>query len=86
MCLGIPGQVVERIEGYDGQLALVDVRGARSKVNIGMLEHETLEVGDWILLHLGFAMEKIDEATARETLSGLELMGRPYDVEPGPRG
>ena len=79
MCLGIPGQVIEMLEGYGGQLALVDVSGAQRKINIGMLEldQQHLAPGDWVLIHMGFAMERIDEAEAREALSGLELMGRP---------
>lgn len=79
MCLGIPGQVVERLAGYGDQLALVDVVGGRRQVNVGMLEGEVLEPGDWVLIHVGFAVEKVDEATAQEALAGLELMGRPLD-------
>jgi hydrogenase expression/formation protein HypC len=79
MCLGIPGQVIEMLEGYGGQLALVDVSGAPRKINIGMLEldQQDLAPGDWVLIHMGFALERVDEAEAREALSGLELMGRP---------
>ena len=79
MCLGIPGQVIEMLEGYGGQLALVDVSGAQRKINIGMLELDQQHIapGDWVLIHMGFALERIDEAEAREALSGLELMGRP---------
>jgi hydrogenase expression/formation protein HypC len=79
MCLGIPGQVIEMLEGYGGQLALVDVSGAQRKINIGMLEldQQDLAPGDWVLIHMGFALERVDEAEAREALSGLELMGRP---------
>ena len=76
MCLGIPGRVVERVEGYAGQLVLVDVQGAVRKVNAGMLE-QPLHTGDWVLLHLGFAVSVIDAAQAHRALSGLELMGRP---------
>ncbi|MFE2938055.1 carbamoyltransferase HypF [Streptomyces sp. NPDC059255] len=74
MCLGIPGRVVESVEGYAGQLALVDVEGARRRVNIGMLDTPPA-TGDWVLLHMGFALEIIDEAKAAHALSGLELMG-----------
>jgi hydrogenase expression/formation protein HypC len=78
MCLGIPGQVIELLDGYGGQLALVDVSGAPRKINIGMLEldQQDLAAGDWVLIHMGFALERIDEAEAREALIGLELMGR----------
>ncbi|MEV3931754.1 carbamoyltransferase HypF [Streptomyces sp. NPDC049944] len=75
MCLGIPGQVVEIVDGYAGQLALVDVEGARRRVNIGMLETAP-DSGDWVLLHMGFALEVIDRTEARKALSGLEMMGR----------
>ena len=79
MCLGIPGQVVERVAGFGDQLALVDVVGARRRVNVGMLEDEVLEPGDWVLIHVGFAVEKVDEPAARAALAGLELLGRPQD-------
>ncbi|MEU9745983.1 carbamoyltransferase HypF [Streptomyces niveus] len=74
MCLGIPGRVVEIVEGYADQLALVDVEGARRRINIGMLDVPPA-AGDWVLLHMGFAMEIIDETKAAEALSGLEMMG-----------
>lgn len=75
MCLGIPGRVVEMVEGYADQLALVDVVGKERRINIGMLEDEQVSPGDWILIHMGFAMERIDEAAAREALAGLQMMG-----------
>ena len=84
MCLGIPGRVVAIADGYAGQVALVDVQGARREVNIGLLD-EPPSAGDWVLLHLGFAVQAIDEAQAREALAGLELLGRPLDTEE-PRG
>lgn len=76
MCLGIPGQVVGLLDGYDGQLALVDVAGETRRINVGMLAEETLTPGDWIIIHMGFAMEKTDRAGAQEALAGLELMRR----------
>ncbi len=82
MCLGIPGRIVEIVEGFADQLALVDVEGAQRKINIGMLE-EKPAVGDWILIHMGFALEMIDEAKAEEAISGLEMMGQAReDFEP----
>ncbi|MFC4033506.1 carbamoyltransferase HypF [Streptomyces polygonati] len=75
MCLGIPGRVVEIVDGYAGQLALVDVEGARRRVNIGMLDRPPA-AGEWVLLHMGFAVELIDRAKAQEALAGLEMMGR----------
>ena len=82
MCLGIPGQVIEMVEGYGGQLALVDVQGARRKINIGMLEldQQVLTRGDWVLIHMGFAVERVDAAGAEQALQGLELMGRSRDA------
>jgi hydrogenase assembly chaperone HypC/HupF len=79
MCLGIPGQVIEVLAEYDGQLGLVDVQGAQRRINLGMLdvEQDALNPGDWVLIHMGFALERIDEAAAREALAGLEMMGRP---------
>lgn len=69
MCLGIPGRVVEIVDGYAGQLALVDVEGARRRVNIGMLD-EAPGRDDWVLLHMGFAVELIDRAKARRPCRG----------------
>ncbi|HKN44388.1 MAG TPA: HypC/HybG/HupF family hydrogenase formation chaperone [Propionibacteriaceae bacterium] len=81
MCLGIPGQVIEMLEGYGGQLALVDVSGAPRKINIGMLEldQQDLAPGDWVLIHMGFAVERTDATGAEQALQGLELMGRARD-------
>ena len=75
MCLGIPGQVLHMLDGYGGQLALVDVAGEPRKVNIGMLPEETFEAGDWVVIHMGFVVEKTDEAGAEAALAGLKLMG-----------
>jgi len=80
MCLGIPGRVVSMLEGYGGQLALVDVAGEHRKVNIGMLGEETFTPGDWVIIHMGFVVEKTDAAGAEEALAGLELMGRGRDL------
>jgi hydrogenase assembly chaperone HypC/HupF len=79
MCLGIPGQVIELVEGYHDQLALVDVVGARRQINVGMLE-DPVRPGDWIMIHLGFAVEVVDRAAAERALGGLEMMGRPRDA------
>jgi hydrogenase expression/formation protein HypC len=75
MCLGIPGEVAELVPDND-QLAQVDVRGTRRLVNIGMLADEVLAPGDWVLIHVGFAMDKITKEQAAEALAGLELLGR----------
>ncbi|MDQ3273841.1 MAG: HypC/HybG/HupF family hydrogenase formation chaperone [Actinomycetota bacterium] len=84
MCLGIPGQVVEKVEGYGDQLVLADVVGAQRRVNIGLLEDQNLSPGDWILIHMGLAVERIDAAGAEQALAGLELMGQSR-VEDSPR-
>ena len=61
MCLAIPGQVVEFLPGNDDQLALVDVVGVKRKINIGLMDDVALEVGDYVLIHVGFAMSKVNE-------------------------
>ena len=83
MCLGIPGQVVEVLTEHGGELAMVDVQGARRRINLGLLEQDDdpPAPGDWVLIHMGFALERIDEAEARQALAGLELMGRPRHEE-----
>ncbi len=75
MCLGIPGRVVRVLDGNGRMLALVDVVGAERPINLGMLEDIEVSAGDWILIHMGFAMERIDEAGAQRALSGLQMMG-----------
>jgi hydrogenase expression/formation protein HypC len=84
MCLGIPGRVVRMLDGYGGQLALVDVAGGHRKVNIGMLPEETFGPGDWVIIHMGFVVEKTDEAGADAAMAGLKLMGRGEDIEDSP--
>jgi hydrogenase assembly chaperone HypC/HupF len=75
MCLGIPGRVVAMVDGYADQIALVDVVGRVRKINIGMLE-SPVAPEDWVLIHMGFAVEIVDRAAAERALSGLEMMGR----------
>ena len=84
MCLGIPGQVVRMLEGYAGKLALVDVAGEQRKVNVGMLAEETVTPGDWVIIHMGFAVEKTDRAGADAAMAGLQLLGRGHDPDPSP--
>jgi len=81
MCLGIPGQVVEVLEGNEGMLALVDVLGARRPINLGMLEDMAVEPGQWVLIHMGFALERVDKAAADNAMSGLEMMGQQRESE-----
>ena len=76
MCLGIPGQVVRMLDGYEGQVALVDVAGEHRKVNGGMLPEETFAPGDWVIIHMGFVVEKTDRAGADEAMAGLQLLRR----------
>jgi hydrogenase expression/formation protein HypC len=80
VCLGIPGQVAE-LDGGHEDLARVTVNGVACTVNVGLLADEDLQVGDWVLIHVGFAMSRIDEGEARRALEGLQLMGRAYDEE-----
>ncbi len=82
MCLGLPGQVVE-ITDLDRHLAVAEVSGVRRVVNIGLLlgEDDGLEVGDWVLIHVGFAMAKIDEEEARSSLEFIQELGSVYDDE-----
>ena len=80
MCLGIPGEVVELLE-TNQDLAKVEVAGVRRNINIGLLADEGVAPGDWVLIHVGFAMSKIDEEEARRAMEGLMLMGAAYDEE-----
>ena len=82
MCLGIPGQLRD-ISEENRHLARVDVSGVTRIVNIGLLEDEALTPGDWVLIHVGFAMSKIDEKEAELALASLQLMGRAYEDELG---
>jgi hydrogenase expression/formation protein HypC len=81
MCLAIPGQVVE-ITDAANRLAKVDVAGVRRNVNIGLFDGDDAIVpGDWVLIHVGFAISKIDEEEARATRALLEGMGAEYEQE-----
>ncbi len=82
MCLAIPGLVVEIVDPVN-RLALVDVAGVRRNVNIGLLDEdeEPAVPGDWVLIHVGFALSKIDEEEAIATRRMLEGMGEDYEQE-----
>jgi hydrogenase expression/formation protein HypC len=82
MCLGIPGRLVRMLDGYGGQLALVDVAGEHRRVNVGMLPEETFGAGDWVIIHMGFVVEKTDEAGARRALAGLRLLRDGQETPP----
>lgn len=82
MCLGIPGQVVE-IVSLEEHKAIADVDGVRREINIGLVMGDVggLQVGDWVLIHVGFAMTKIDEEEAARNLAWLKELGSVYDDE-----
>ncbi|MEO8267759.1 MAG: HypC/HybG/HupF family hydrogenase formation chaperone [Ilumatobacteraceae bacterium] len=80
MCLGIPGQIVELHPTHD-HLARADVSGVGRMINIGLLEDEHLVPGDWVLIHVGFAMSKIDQAEADLALASLQMMGEMFTDE-----
>lgn len=78
MCLAIPAQVLE-LTDVPGGLALVEVAGVRREVSVGLLED--VRTGDWVLVHVGFAISKIDAAEAHATHKLLEDMGALYEQE-----
>src|SRR6185295_7426966 len=82
MCLAIPGQVVEVVDAKN-RLAKVDVAGVQRTVNIALLDSDGqgVRAGDWVLIHVGFAMSKVDETEARATLALLEQLGSEYEQE-----
>jgi hydrogenase expression/formation protein HypC len=82
MCLAIPGLVLEVVDA-DNRLAKVDVAGVRRNVNVGLLDEdgEEVEPGDWVLIHVGFAISKVDEEEATATRRLLEGMGPEYEQE-----
>ena len=77
MCLGIPGRIV-RTDPDHPDLAEVDVAGLSRLINVGILGRDALRPGDWVLIHAGFAMEKIDEEKAKNALAFL----RDYTADP----
>ena len=82
MCLAIPGRVTEMVD-EPNRLARVEVAGVRRTVNIGLLDAEErpAEVGDWVLIHVGFAISRVDEEEAAATLRLLEDLGAEYETE-----
>lgn len=73
MCLAIPGQIVSL--GPEPHLAIVEVSKVRRKINVDLLKEEGVGVGDWVLIHVGFAMAKISDADAVEQLRLLAMLG-----------
>ena len=82
MCLAIPGQVIE-VTDETRRLAKVEVAGVRRNVNIGLLDGDGAPTGpgDWVLIHVGFAISRVDEAEAEATRRLLEGMGAEYEQE-----
>lgn len=80
MCLGIPGQVIEFTDP-DQFIAKVDVGGVRRAISVRLLADQGLEAGDWVLVHVGFAMARIDEHEAQQTLDQVQKMGKEYTDE-----
>ncbi len=94
MCLAIPGKIVELFPGTP-HLATVEVAGVRRKVDLGLLEDDMPVSGDWVLIHVGFAMSKISEQDALEQMQTLMILGedeqamqevRGYGLEDGSDG
>jgi hydrogenase expression/formation protein HypC len=82
MCLAIPGQVIEVVDEIN-QIATVDVVGVRRNISIGLLatDGDPVRPGDWVLIHVGFALSKVDEEEAYATLDLLQRMGAEYEQE-----
>jgi hydrogenase expression/formation protein HypC len=82
MCLAIPGQVIEMVDETN-QIARVDVVGVRRNINVSLLadDGDDAQPGDWVLIHVGFALSKVDEAEAQATIALLQGMGADYEQE-----
>jgi len=80
MCLAIPGQIIEIVD-RERQLAKAEVGGVRRNIHVGLVEDDGIAVGDWVLIHVGFAISRIDEEEARSTLAALEEIGAAYRQE-----
>ena len=82
MCLAIPGQIGEFVDPQH-HIAKAEVSSVRRNVNVGLLAEgpDAVEIGDWVLIHVGFALSKIDEEEARATREFLEQLGQPYEQE-----
>ena len=83
MCLAIPGRIMEIVDERN-RLAKVDVAGVQRNVNIGLLDADPgggVGPGDWVLIHVGFALSQVDEEEAAATLALLQGMGAEYEQE-----
>jgi hydrogenase expression/formation protein HypC len=85
MCLAIPGRIVE-FSSDQPLLAKVDVAGVKRAINVGLLADEPLEIGDWVLIHVGFAMSKIGEQEARDQLTMISALGEEQQAMDEVRG
>src|SRR5579864_2316272 len=74
MCLAIPGKIIELFP-YQPNSAMVDVVGVRRKVDLGLLQDNPPIAGDWVLIHVGFAMSKISEEDALDQMRTLRMLG-----------
>ncbi|MFZ3215993.1 MAG: HypC/HybG/HupF family hydrogenase formation chaperone [Candidatus Acidiferrales bacterium] len=74
MCLAIPGKIVE-ISSENANSALVEVVGVRRHIDLGLLEDDRPKPGDWVLIHVGYAMSKISDQDAVEQMRTLEALG-----------
>ena len=81
MCLGIPGRVVDWVPDSSDMLARVDVAGVTRTINVGLVREDGLDLGDWVLIHVGFAMSVIDEDEAQQAMESLKLLGEQFDTE-----
>ena len=80
MCLGIAGQIVELVP-TSNDLARVNVFGVQRLVNVGLVENEELKPGDWVLIHVGFAISKMSENEAKASMAFLQEMGEAFTHE-----
>lgn len=80
MCLGIPGQIISIVDEVF-QVASVEIGGVRRGVSLALVAEEGVAPGDWVLVHVGFAMSKMNEQEAQETLHLLKEMGAAYADE-----
>ncbi len=80
MCLAIPGQIVEIVD-HEHQIARVEVAGVRRNVNVGLLPGDGAQAGEWVLIHVGFALSRVDEEEAHATLRLLRELGAVYEEE-----
>jgi len=80
VCLAIPGQIVEIVDA-ERSLARVEVAGVRRNINVGLLPGDGVQAGEWVLIHVGFALSRVDEDEAHATLRLLQELGEAYEQE-----